>query len=318
MTGAPDSTPRVSVVILNYKRVAALKRCLDSVLSQNYSRLEVIVVDNHSEEDLGPALHGTGGRVRLIELPENSGACAGRNAGIRQAGGDVIVTLDNDVRFASAFEIQKLVRAFADHPDIHVLAFQVCCEGSGKLRIREWCHPRNWKRYGSSEFETDFFGEGASAFRAPVFREAGLYYEPLFIGHEGHDLGLRILDCGFRILYCPEVRVFHDMSPETRLSGRAYYMYTRNYIWIAHKNYSGWIAFRFLASKLAMMLTFSVRDGHCFAFARGVRDAVRGLPMVHRHRTLARHQTLAHIRTLEKFRPNWLFRLARHCTKTEI
>ena len=101
------STPLVSVIILNYKRREALGRTLDSVVSQDYLNREIIVVDNHSEEDIRSIVEVRGTDIRLIELEQNMGTCAGRNAGIRQAGGEFIVTLDNDVPLASAFELLK-------------------------------------------------------------------------------------------------------------------------------------------------------------------------------------------------------------------
>ena len=210
--------PLVSVIVLNYKRLDELNRTLDSVSNQNYPNIETIVVDNDSKQDVASVVAAHRPAMRLIALSANLGACGGRNAGIREAQGEIIITIDNDVSFLSAFEVSKTVKAFENHPEIHVLAFRVCDAGTGQLRVREWCHPRDWQEFGETEFETSYFGEGACAFRREVFKVAGLYWEPLFIGHEGYDLGLRLLDCGYRMLYSPQVTVVHSMSPETRSS----------------------------------------------------------------------------------------------------
>src|SRR5271169_6741157 len=131
-----DSTaPLVSVIILNYKRREELGRTLDSVVCQDYPNREIIVVDNHSEEDILSVVEARGAGIRLIELERNMGTCAGRNAGVRQARGDFIVTLDNDVPLASAFELAKIVRILQHRSDIHVLVFQICDADSGKLRL---------------------------------------------------------------------------------------------------------------------------------------------------------------------------------------
>ena len=184
------SQPLVSVIVLNYKRLNELAVCLDSALRQDYGNLEIIVVDNHSEEDVAGLVRSRSSSIRLIELPANLGACGGRNAGIREARGEILITIDNDVSFLSSNEASKVVEAFEEHPEAHVLAFRICDAGTGKLRVREWCHPRDWREFSETEFETSFFGEGASAFRREVFDVAGLYWEPLFIGHEGDELGL--------------------------------------------------------------------------------------------------------------------------------
>src|ERR1035441_8483083 len=112
--------PLVSVIVLNYKRLHELERCLDSIVIQDYQNIETIVVDNHSEEDVASVVRARGRAMRLIELAANLGPCGGRNAGIREARGEVIVTIDNDVSFASAFEVKRVVEAFEAHPGIHV------------------------------------------------------------------------------------------------------------------------------------------------------------------------------------------------------
>src|SRR5712664_3234414 len=95
-------SPLVSIVILYYKRSEIIEETLRSVLRQDYQNLEIIVVDNHSQDDLRQVIQGLSSEIRLLELPENLGACAGRNAGIREAHGDIIVFIDDDVCFASS------------------------------------------------------------------------------------------------------------------------------------------------------------------------------------------------------------------------
>jgi GT2 family glycosyltransferase len=310
--------PLVSIVILNYKRREALVRSLGSALAQEYPNLEIILVDNGSQDGIRDYVKDHPPQVKLIEMPQNLGACGGRNAGIREAQGEIVITLDNDIYFDSAFEVRKVVRMLQLRPDVHLLAFQLCDAQTGKLRLREWCHPRYWKDYAEKEFETNFFVEGACAYRREVFQTAGLYYEPLFIGVEGHDLALRVLDSGFRILYCPYIRANHLMSPATRTPDRPFYFYTRNYIWIAHKDFHFFAGVKFLVPKLLMMFYFTLRAKRFSAFLRGASDGVRGLFTVRRDRTAISEKTEKYLDNLESGRPNWLVRLGRHRLETQI
>lgn len=313
-----DDLPLLSIVVLNYNRRDALAKCLDAVLRQDYTKREVIVVDNHSEENIENLVAECGPSVRLIRLSENFGSCTGRNVGIRAARGEILVMIDNDVVLASQFELTEIVKAFNECAAAGVLAFQICDVDSGKPRAREWCHPRDMHEFWQKKFETCFFGEGASAFRREVFEAAGMYYEPLFIGCEGHDLALRIAESGFRIFYTPRVRVYHLMSPETRQSDRPFYFYTRNYIWIARKDYSLFQGLRFAAPKLLMMLYFSVRSGYPKAYLRGLRDGLRGLAMVSRVRAPIGRATISRIRELERWRPTIWTRFNRHREVVQI
>ena len=310
--------PLVSVIIVNYKRRDAFLRSLESVRVQSYSNLEIIVVDNNSQDGTGEYLAAHAPEVRVVELTENRGACGGRNAGIRAARSDIVITLDNDVFFESAYEISKTVDAFQQRPDVHVLAYQLCDELSGALRVREWCHPRSWIEYGETEFESNFFVEGSCAMRREVYETAGLYYEPLFIYCEGWDLALRILDHGYRIHYMPHIRVRHLMSPETRTPERPYYYFPRNYIWIACKDYPPLAGSAFLVWKLLMMLYFSIRSRQLSAYVRGLRDGIAGIPRARRDRTPIRPATVRYLRKLERWRPTLWTRLNRHREAVQI
>src|SRR5579862_5137778 len=175
------SQPLVSIVILNYKRLSALEHTIDSVVAQQYSEKEIIVVDNHSEEDVKALVDRFGAEIKLIELEKNLGGCGGRNVGIRAAKGELVITLDNDVGFLSIDAIDKVVRLFKENPNYHVLAFQLRDAVTGQLRLREWCHPKDWRLFAGVQFATHFFVEGAAAYRRYIFDKAGLYFEPLFI-----------------------------------------------------------------------------------------------------------------------------------------
>jgi hypothetical protein len=305
-------SPLVSVIVLYYKRRETIEKCLDSVFRQDYAHREVIVVDNHSEDDLREIMQARGYEVNLIGLCENLGACGGRNAGIRAAHGEILVFLEDDVSFASAFELSKIVRAFEQRPDTHVLAFRICDPETGEMRLREWCHTRPWEEFRDTEFETIWFGEGASAFRRQVFAACGLYYEPLFYGAEGHDLVLRLLDHGFRIVYAPQIRVGHWASQTGRTAARQYYYYTRNFIWTAFKDYPLWDGLVFLVPKILMMLYFSWRSSIYRPFFGGLWDGLKGLRRIRPDRTPVRKSTLRYVDREENWRPSLMARLAKH------
>lgn len=315
---AAVSCLRVSVIIPYYKRGEIFERGLDTVLSQQHENKEIIVVDNHSQDDVRQRILARNAGIKLIELPENGGACSARNAGARAATGDILVILDDDAGFLSPSELGRLVKIFNDRPDVHVVAFQVCDPATGQLSLRDWCHPRYWKEFAQTEFETDHFGEGASAFRREVFDKTGGYYESLFYGAEGLDMELRVMDQGFKILYTPEVRVWHQVSARARTDDRQFYYFTRNYIWMAYRDYPLWRGAQFLSFKLAMMFYLTVRTGCYGSFIRGVWDGFRGLRRVQGERKPISRATMKHWLELEKGRPGILTRLARHRARPQL
>ncbi|MHB8754233.1 MAG: glycosyltransferase family 2 protein [Candidatus Acidiferrales bacterium] len=299
----------ISVVILNYRRRSDLIRALESVRAQSYQPREVVVVDNGSGDDLAHFLAAEYPEVRLVGLQENIG-CAGRNRGVAAARGDVVVTIDNDVCFDSPFELQIVANAFGKSSQVSCIVFKVLQGDTGRVHLRDWCHPRSYWDFSDSQFETCFIPEGACAFRREDFLKTGGYYEPLWIGCEGWDLALRMIDADMKIVYCPEIRVRHAMSNETRSDGRNFYFYTRNYLWIAVKDYSGWRRWSYLGYHWLMMGLFGMRAGHPAKVLRGVRDGVRGLSKL--KRTRISRAGWRRLKTITSQRPGLLLRLKKH------
>lgn len=92
---AQTATPLVSIVIPAYNAASTIGETLDSVLSQTYANIEVIVVNDGSSDDTAAVLAGFGKRIRTI-LQANSGLAGARNAGLNAASGDFIALMDAD------------------------------------------------------------------------------------------------------------------------------------------------------------------------------------------------------------------------------
>ena len=108
---------KVSVVIPCYNQARFLGEAIRSVLCQGYTDLEIIVVDDGSEdgtEEVASGYAKEDPRVRLIRQ-ENRGLAAARNRGLAEAGGEYVVFLDSDDRLVSeALEVG--VRELEAHP----------------------------------------------------------------------------------------------------------------------------------------------------------------------------------------------------------
>ncbi len=88
----------VSVIIPAYNCRGVISRCLESVCGQTYKELEIIVVNDGSEDDTLSVVQewkAKDGRIRLIDQ-ENRGVSAARNAALDMAGGDYITFIDAD------------------------------------------------------------------------------------------------------------------------------------------------------------------------------------------------------------------------------
>ncbi len=88
----------ISVIIPVYKVEQYLRECLDSVLSQDYEKLEVILIDDGSPDNSGAICDeyaAKDSRVKVIHQ-KNGGAAAAKNAGLRIATGEYLSFVDSD------------------------------------------------------------------------------------------------------------------------------------------------------------------------------------------------------------------------------
>lgn len=295
--------------MLNYQRRDALRRALQSARAQR-GTTEILAVDNASSDGSVEMVRAEFPDVRLLCLQENIAAAA-RNAGIATAKGDVVVTIDNDVLLSDADAVERVQDVFARHPRAAVVNFAIVGP-DGRLSRRDWCHPRDPEVWGAREFLTDYVLEGASACRRQAFLEVGGYWPPLFIGHEGWDLAFRLLDRGWDLVYTPDVRVRHSVETSARPSSRIYYTFTRNAVWVALRNLPAGAAAASIVRDLALMAFAAARAGQLPAWARGVRDAVRGRGQALATRRPLSAATLARRRALRAHRPNLAARIRRH------
>ncbi|MFV0420820.1 glycosyltransferase [Oleidesulfovibrio sp.] len=122
----PDdlSAPFISVIIPVYNGAAFLPDAVASVAAQQYENLEVIIVNDGSQDDSStvarnlaaqyPALH-----IQVLDK-ENGGLASARNAGIRQAKGQWILPLDCDDCFAADF-LNTAVQAIKTRPEVNLV-----------------------------------------------------------------------------------------------------------------------------------------------------------------------------------------------------
>jgi glycosyltransferase involved in cell wall biosynthesis len=91
--------PKISVIVPMYRTEAYLKRCLDSIVAQTFTDIEILCVDDASPDrcaEIAAAYAGRDGRVRVIRHEENRGLGAARNTGIAAARAPYVASVDSD------------------------------------------------------------------------------------------------------------------------------------------------------------------------------------------------------------------------------
>jgi glycosyltransferase involved in cell wall biosynthesis len=88
-------TPLISVIITNYNYGRYLRQAIDSALRQTYPNVEVIVVDDGSQDDSAEVAKSYGEKVRFISQ-QNQGVSVARNRGVEESAGEFVAFLDAD------------------------------------------------------------------------------------------------------------------------------------------------------------------------------------------------------------------------------
>lgn len=96
-----SNNPLVSIVIPTYNHAHFLEYALQSVLDQTYTNWEVIIIDNHSQDETDEVVgRFKNSKVKLLKIHNNGVIAASRNMGVNVAKGEWIAFLDSDDRWA--------------------------------------------------------------------------------------------------------------------------------------------------------------------------------------------------------------------------
>lgn len=110
--------PKISIVIVVYNAGNNIKKCLESVFTQDFKNFEVIVVDNGSEDGTGEFIKKKFPQIKLIENSNNLGFCRANNQGIEISKGEFVFTLNSDVFLESNFLTEFIYIAEESSPEI--------------------------------------------------------------------------------------------------------------------------------------------------------------------------------------------------------
>jgi GT2 family glycosyltransferase len=229
----------LSVTICSWNTRDYLDRCIESVLTQaDGVALEIIVIDNASEDGSAEMVEQKYPNVRLIRNQENRGFGAGHNQGFAIAEGEFLMPLNSDaVVHESCFE--RLIAFLREHPDVGIAAPKLLNpDGSLQYSCRRFPTPaaalfRNTllgKLFPNNRFareylmqdwdhceprDVDWVSGAAFCFRASVYRAIGGFDERFFMYLEDVDLCKRVHEAGYRVVYVPNAVVTHVIGAST-------------------------------------------------------------------------------------------------------
>ncbi len=244
-----DFTPLVSIVVVNYKNVPVTRDLLKSLRNVTYPFVEIIVIDNKSDDDIAETLPVEFPEIKLILSPKNLGYAGGNNLGIRASRGELILVINNDVEVTPGF-LEPLVEVFDRFPMAGIASPKIVYHGSRKIQyagsagINPWTgrgkkigHLRDDNGAYDYTTETELIHGACMMFSRRFIEEAGLMPEIFFIYYEEHDWAQEAKRKAFKLYFAGNSKIYHKASSTIgRESPLQTYHMTRNRLIYLRRN----------------------------------------------------------------------------------
>jgi GT2 family glycosyltransferase len=237
LTGS--TKPLVSVLITTFNSSRYLERCLDSIKTQTYAPLEIVIVDNASSDATCEILERHAGLAKVVYNDKNTGFAAAQNQAIRAATGQWLLSLNPDVVLGASF-IQHMVQAGELDARVGTVSgkllrwhpgadkeFSTTIDSTGIYFTRSLRHlDRGAEESDHGQYERVEYVFGATGAAALYRRqmvedvsiEGEFFDEQFFAYREDADLAWRAQLMGWRCLYTPKAVAWHvrRVTPERR------------------------------------------------------------------------------------------------------
>ena len=299
----------VSAVVCNFNGEDYLPDCLDALLALEPNLDEILVVDDGSSDGSVELLRTRYEAVRVLELGNNRGPCAARNAGLAAAEHRAVLCVDNDVVLRKDV-LAKLQAAFEENPEAAAIQTRSVVYSepetvhydsanlhfAGLLTLRNFYSPLE-EAEGEGVVEVD----GLIALTMLLDREAvgevGGFDETLFYLMEDYDLALRLRLRGHRLFVVEDAIALHkggtpglSFREGVHYPERRAYFHSRNRLMILIKCYH-WRTLLFCSPALLVYemvwFCFSILKGNLVPNLRGKLGVVaRLLPLLEQRRSI--------------------------------
>ena len=244
----------ISIITINYNGLADTCALIDSI-PFNDDSLEVIVIDNASQNDEASIIEQRYPQVKVIRSKHNLGFAGGNNLGIKAAQGKYLFFINNDTIFRhQTSDIRHLITRLESSPKIGMVCPKIrFAWGDNPIqfagytpfsRITMRNHAIGCGEPDNGQYDTPHptpYAHGAAMMvKREVIERAGLMPECYFLYYEELDWSMMIRRAGYDIWYEPACTIYHKESQTTGQNSplRTYFL-TRNRLLFVKRNNIG-------------------------------------------------------------------------------
>ena len=268
---------RLSAIVVHYRSLDVLPRCLVALAAAGEPDVEIVVVDNNSRDGLAERLARDFPAARVISNDENVGYARAVNQGIAATSGEYLLVMNPDC-FLEGRAARTLAQYLDAHPRTGLAGPKLLNpDGSYELSARSFpdhftflfnryslltrLFPRNrWsRRYlltdwdHASAREVDWVSGACMMVRREVIKAVGAMDEGFFMFNEDVDWCRRITQAGWAVACVPEARAVHEVgASRRRVDARVILERHRGMIRYFHKHHPTNPLVSFLADTLIL------------------------------------------------------------------
>jgi biofilm PGA synthesis N-glycosyltransferase PgaC len=245
VTSQSKFAPFISIIIPAYNEGVNLRTSIESLLKLNYSRYEIIIVNDGSKDNTKTIAESLVGmreglssivKVSLINKP-NGGKAKALNAGIQYSEADFVVCMDGD----SVLTPDTLKHAIShfDDPDVGAVAGNVKIANRGQwltdLQALEYVEGLNLARSAQGHLRmVNIIPGPIGTFRKEALRDVGFYTSDTFA--EDADMTLKILAVGWKVNYEPNAQALTEAPTNLMQLLKQRYRWTRGILQAVRKH----------------------------------------------------------------------------------
>ncbi|MCI6153591.1 MAG: glycosyltransferase family 2 protein [Bacteroidales bacterium] len=251
-----NSTPLLTVGILNWNGAALLRQFLPSVLRYTpHEKARIVVIDNGSSDDSLEVMRQEFPNVEVLSLDQNHGFAGGYNLAIKQCNTPYYCLLNSDIEVTEGWIDAPLALLEAHHelgavqPKIRSYhrrsAFEYAGAAGGFIDYLGYpfCRGRlfDFTEEDHGQYDTEipiFWASGAALFvRREAYLSVGGLDEMFFAHMEEIDLCWRLYNKGYKLVYTPHSLVYHVGGASLSSSNaKKVYLNFRNNLLMLYKN----------------------------------------------------------------------------------
>lgn len=212
--------PAVSLCVINFNGALHLRKAFGAIRAQSWPFAEILLIDNASDDDSLDVARALWPSVRILQLAENRGPAAARNAGFAAATSDLVLFQDNDVCLG-ADTAMRLVNHLREYPDAFVVVPRVIYEAdpetvqfdSADCHFLGLMYTRNADRrlrdLDATRSRTSSMVSACFLVNRAIWRGGPLFDASLGFNLEDHDFGVRAALAGHSLWVEPGAIVRH-------------------------------------------------------------------------------------------------------------